>query len=105
MQIAVCSVFSPAFLFLALVLGGDQLPQQCPVADPGAMISIQHDTGDGSLSLRSSTPRPVLREGELLVKASPNHLQIQWNCSIRTSLNRILHAFQPLTSFCPIGAD
>ena len=62
------AVFSSAF-FLALALKHCGLDPQCP-ADPttATMISVQHDPADGSLSLGSTTPRPLLREGELLVK-------------------------------------
>ena len=67
---AVCYILSSTF-FLALALEHCGLDPHCP-ADTTAvtMISVQHDPADGSLSLLSTTPRPVLREGELLVKVT-----------------------------------
>lgn len=62
---AICSVFSTFFLAVSL---NSRAPLQCPADHSPTMISVQHNTADGSLSLRSSTPRPVLRDGELLVK-------------------------------------
>ena len=72
---AVCyHLFSAFFLVLALEprlehCGVDPHCPAEPTAAAGTMISVQHDPADGgSLSLSSTTPRPVLREGELLVK-------------------------------------
>ena len=59
MAAAVCSALSVLFLALA---------PHCPVPAPETMISVQHNTSDGSLRLDTATARPVLREGELLIK-------------------------------------
>lgn len=59
MAVALCSALSVLFLALA---------PQCPVPAPDTMISVQHNTADGSLRLDANTARPVLREGELMIK-------------------------------------
>ena len=84
---AVCSVLSSAVLFLALVLKDGPFPQCSPAVEsrPRAMISVQHNPADGSLSLLSSTPRPELREGELLVKVwrdVPVHAAVVQECIV-----------------------
>ena len=71
---AVCSALSAFFLAVA------RLHPHCPADNvpfdtASTMISVQHNTADGSLSLRISTPRPVLRDGELLVKVHCTYFQ------------------------------
>lgn len=65
MAAAVCSALSVFFLALT---------PHCPAPAPGTMISVQHNTSDGSLWLDSNTARPVLKDGELLIKVLELHL-------------------------------
>lgn len=68
MPLGVCATTVCAFL-LAVCLDPTVHPQ-CQTYDMSAMsmISVHHNTADGSLHLQASTPLPDLRDGEILIK-------------------------------------